>query len=317
MGETWLRVLGFGVGVGGLWLGTQVVLVRVPRLARSVGVSPLVVTVLFLAVLTSMPELCVSMLAALRGQASAALGNIVGSNLVTLTFVTAVCALWRPIEVEETLRNRESSWMILAAALLLVLALDGRVSRVDGLILVAAYSPYALATIQGARKQRAASAGDRTPCSWSDIALLALGLALIVGGAEFIVRNGTSVARQLGMSDLMIGITFFAFGTSLPELAISFGAVVKNQADVTLGETYASNIFTGLVVVGLIAIVRPLPVEPLVTHLDLPLLVLSGVILQIFITTSRRFVRTEALCMIALYVLFLAAHFMGFRLDLP
>jgi cation:H+ antiporter len=140
---------------------------------------------------------------------------------------------------------------------------------------------------------------------------------MILVGAECIVRNGTALARRLGMSDLMIGITFFAFGTSLPELAIALGAVARNQGDVTLGETYASSIFTGLVVVGLIAVVRPLPVEPLVTQLDLPLLVLSGVILQIFITSARRFVRTEALCMIALYVLFLAAHFVGFRLDLP
>lgn len=312
-----VRLVVFVAGVGGLWLGTEIVLRRVPRLANAIGVSPLVITVLFLAVLTSMPELCVSMLASLRGQTSAAMGNIVGSNLVTLTFVTGVCALWRPIKVGKSLRERESSWMILGAALLLILALDGCISRVDGLVLTATYIPYFVATLAQARKDRTRSTEPRTPCRRTDPLLFVLGLVLIVGGAELVVRNGTAVARRFGMSDLLIGITFFAFGTSLPELAIALGAVMKKQPDVTLGETYASNIFTGLVVVGVIAMVRPLPVEPLVTHLDIPLLILAGVILQMFITSGRRFVRSEALCMIALYTLFLAAHFMGFRLDLP
>src|SRR5210317_1645117 len=114
----------FILGIALLWGGTEVVLRRVPKIASAVGVSPLTVTVLLLAVLTSMPEMCVSLFSALRGQASAALGNIVGSNLVTLTFVTGICALWKPFNVGQTIRDRESSWMILGASLLLVLALD-------------------------------------------------------------------------------------------------------------------------------------------------------------------------------------------------
>jgi len=312
-----LSVILFLAGVGVLWVGTEIVLRRVPRIAQAFGVSPLIVTVLLLAVLTSMPEFCVSLLATLRGQASAAMGNIVGSNLVTLTFVTGVCALWRPIAVAETIRDRESTWMILGAALLLVLALDGRIGRVDGFILTLTYTPYLISTIREARAQRRARERSPERLHALDLALFLVGLALIGVGADFIVRNGTAVAREFGMSDLLIGITFFAFGTSLPELAIALGAVIKRQADVTLGETYASNIFTGMVVVGVIAMIHPLSVERTVTHLDLPLLVLSGVVLQMFITSGRRFVRSEAICMIGLYVLFLAAHFMGFRLDLP
>lgn len=312
-----LNVLVLSLGILALWLGTDLVLRRVPRLAAAIGVSPLTVTVLFLAVLTSMPELCVSLFAALRGQASAALGNIVGSNLVTLTFVTAVSALWRPIKVGVTIRERESSWMILGASLLLLLALDGRVSRTDGLVLVLAYGPYLVANLRDARAQRRHRTAARVAHRPSDIAIFVVGLALIIGGAELVVRNGTLVARSFGMSDLLIGITFFAFGTSLPELAIALGAAVRGAEDVALGETYASNIFTGMVVTGIVAMVRPLEVEVLVMHLDLPLLILSGVVLQMFITSQQRFVRAEALVMIALYGLFLAAHFMGFSLSLP
>jgi cation:H+ antiporter len=307
----------FVLGIAMLWGGTETVLRRVPKIASAAGVSPLTVTVLLLAVLTSMPEMCVSLFSALRGQASAALGNIVGSNLVTLTFVTGVCALWKPFNVGQTIRDRESSWMIMGAALLLVLALDGRLSRTDGAVLICAYLPYFFATVRAAKDQRADSEGTRAKLAWLDIVLFLAGLAMIVGGAELVVRNGTAVARNIGMSDLMIGITFYAFGTSLPELAIALGALIKGSEDVTLGETYASNIFTGLVVVGVVALVRPLPVEPIIRHLDIPLLILSGVILQIFITSGKRFVRSEALAMILLYALFLSAHLFGFRLDLP
>ncbi len=136
-------------------------------------------------------------------------------------------------------------------------------------------------------------------------------------GARWIVEHGTVLARQLGMSDLLIGVTFYAFGTSLPELAIALGAVLHRQADVTLGEIYASNIFTGLVVAGLLCLVRPLPVEPMITARDLPLLVLAGVLLQMFVTTHGRFIRSEALVMIALFCLFLSAQFLGFGFALP
>ncbi len=119
------------------------------------------------------------------------------------------------------------------------------------------------------------------------------------------------------MSDLLIGVTFYAFGTSLPELAIALGAVLRRQADITLGEIYASNIFTGLVVAGALCLVRPLPVDSLIVTRDLPLLIVAGVVLQMFVTSGRRFVRAEAVVMIAIFALFMAAQFTGFSISLP
>jgi cation:H+ antiporter len=280
-------------------------------------VSPLVVTVMLVAVMTSLPEFCVSLFASLRGQPAAAVGNIVGSNFVTLTFVAGICALWRPIVVGPTLRTRESSWMILSAALLLVLAMDGTLSRMDGLVLLAAYYPYFRSTLDEARKLRQETAAVAASRPWLDIALFAAGVGLVVLGANWIVEHGSVLARRLGMSDLLIGVTFYAFGTSLPELAIALGAVLRRQADVTLGEIYASNIFTGLVVAGALCLIRPLAVAPLIVSRDLPLLIIAGVMLQMFITTGGRFVRTEAAVMIAIFALFLTAQFMGFSISLP
>jgi len=310
-------ILFFALGVAVLWAGTESVLRRVPRLAAWLRVSPLVVTVLLVAVMTSLPEFCVSLFAALRGQPAAAVGNIVGSNFVTLTFVAGICALWRPIVVGPTLRERESSWMILSAALMLVLAMDGMISRTDGLLLLASYYPYFRATLDDARSQRKETQAIAVARPWLDVAVFLAGVGMVVLGSSWVVEHGSVMARRLGMSDLLIGVTFYAFGTSLPELAIALGAVFRRQADVTLGEIYASNIFTGLAVAGVLCLAMPLPVEPLIVSRDLPLMIVAGVLLQMFVTTGQRFVRLEAAVMIAIYALFLAAQFMGFSISLP
>jgi cation:H+ antiporter len=310
-------ILLFALGIALLWVGTEAVLRRVPRLAAWLRVSPLVVTVLLVAVMTSLPEFTVSLFASLRGQPAAAVGNVVGSNFVTLTFVAGLCALWRPIVVGPTIRQRESSWMILAAALLLVVAMDGVISRLDGVILVIAYGPYFWATLNDAREQRHEVPSSSSARPWLDVAIFVAGVGMIVLGANWVVEHGSRIASELGMSDLLVGVTFYAFGTSLPELAIALGAVLRRQADVTLGEIYASNIFTGLVVAGALCLVRPLPVEPLVVTRDLPLLIVAGVVLQMFVTSGRRFVRGEAVVMIAIFALFLAVQFSGFSISLP
>lgn len=312
-----LSILFFTSGIVLLWIGTNAVLRRVPILAGWLRVSPLVVTVLLVAVITSLPEFCVSLFATLRGQPAAAVGNIVGSNFVTLTFVAGFCALWRPIVVGPTLRERESSWMILSAALLLVLAIDGKISRVDGLILLAAYYPYFKGTLNDAQRQRKNAPAVSVTQPLLHLTVFLAGLGMIVLGSSWVVENGTTLAHRLGMNDLLIGVTFYAFGTSLPEFAIAMGAVLNRQADVTLGEIYASNIFTGLAVAGVLCLVLPLPVEPLILNRDLPMLIVAGVLMQMFVTTGKRFVRLEALVMIAIYALFLAAQFMSFSITLP
>ena len=312
-----LSVCLFTLGIALLWGGTETVLGRVPKLAAWLRVSPLVVTIMLVAVITSLPEFCVSMFASLRGQPAAAVGNVVGSNFVTLTFVAGLCALWRPIVVGPTLRERESSWMILSAALLLVLAMDGTLSRTDGLLLLAAYFPYFRSTLDEARKQRQGSTATAGPHPWLDIFLFLIGVGMVVLGSNWIVEYGSAMAKQLGMNDLLIGVTFYAFGTSLPELAIALGAVIRRQADVTLGEIYASNIFTGLAVAGALCLIRPLAVAPLIVSRDLPMLIFAGVLLQLFVTSGGRFIRSEAAIMVAVFALFLAAQFMGFSISLP
>ena len=320
--NAFVSVLLFSAGIGLLWGGTEMVLCRVPRLAERLRVSPLVVTALLLAVMTSLPEFCVSCLASMRGQAGAAVSNIVGSNFVTLTFVAGLCALWRPIVVGPSIRERESGWMILAASLALVLAMDGKLSRLDGLVLVLAYTPYFCGTLADARRQRREAGGEEGGGAAArfgvlDALLFAAGVGMVVYGAELIVEHGGRLALRMGMNETLMGATLYSFGTSLPELAIALGAVIRRQSDVTLGEIYASNIFTGLVVLGALAAIAPLPVEPLIVQRDLPLLVFAGVLMQMFVSSGNRFVRPEAAAIIAVYGLFLAAQFANVPLSLP
>lgn len=316
--DWFLPIVLFFAGIGLLWGGTETVLRRVPRLAGALRVSPLIVTALLLAVMTSLPEFCVSLLASLDGKAGAAVSNIVGSNFVTLTFVAGLCALWRPITVGPSIRERESGWMILAAALLLVLALDGRLGRLDGLVLVAAYVPYFLGNLAEAKRQRSGTGeGTAARFSFLDGVLFVAGVGMVVYGAELIVSNGGELAGKLGMNETLTGATLYSFGTSLPELAIALGAVIKRQEDVTLGEIYSSNIFTGLAVMGALCLVAPLPVTDVIWQRDLPLLVLAGALMQMFVSSGGKFVRSEAVAIIALYGLFLAAQFGGFGISLP
>ncbi len=318
-----LSTFGLLAGIALLWGGAEAVTRSLGPVARRFGVSELVVTILGVSILSSLPELSLSMAAGLRGEADIAIGNVVGSNFVTLTFVTAVCALVLPIAVTRGIKERESSWMILSSAVVLVLASDGKVSRIDGLLLVSLYLPYLASVLSEARAEARHSRaegliGGSAPRQriWPQVLLILSGVAAIVIGARVALAGGQSLGRQAGMSPLVLGALVFAVGTSMPELAIALSATLKRKASVTIGEIYASNIFTALVVLGLCAIARPIEgFSPQVLRFDLPLLILGGVMIQIFLNTGNRLIRLEALAVLGLYLFFVAGHFLPVGLS--
>ncbi len=298
-------------GLGILWAGSELVIRNTGLLARALGVKELVVTLLGVSVLSSLPELTVSALAISRGAGDISVGNIIGSNFVTLTFVTAVCALFRPIEIHREVQSRESSWMILCSALVLVLSLDGNLSRSDGLVLILLYVPYILSVLKQARE--GADTGGRGPGSRKGMAramvLVAMGIGGVVLGSKLALDSGTALGDAAGIPAVAMGVVVFAFGTSLPELAISLSATVKRKADVTIGEVYASNIFTQLVVLGVCCMISPIPVAPALVSFAMPLLVLASVVIQLFVTSGLRLNRLEAAGLLAFYAVFAASQF--------
>ena len=294
-----VTVLLFLTGLLLLWGGSEFITRNIGLLARALGVKELVITVLGVSVLSSLPELTISGFAILRGDDSISIGNVIGSNFVTLTFVTAVCALLRPIEILEEVQQRESSWMILSSAFVLVLSLDGRLSRSEGLLLMLVYIPYVLSVLKTARVEDTREHATRAPAPRAKAAVFAaLGIFIVIAGSKIALDSGASLGAALGIPPLAMGVLLFAFGTSLPELTISLSATFKHKSDVTIGEVYASNIFTQLVVLGICCVIRPMTVEPALISFAMPFLILAAVVIQVFVTTGLKINRIEALGML-------------------
>ncbi|MDY0030750.1 MAG: sodium:calcium antiporter [FCB group bacterium] len=305
-----VTVLLFLTGLLLLWGGSEFITRNIGLLARALGVKELVITVLGVSVLSSLPELTISGFAILRGDDSISIGNVIGSNFVTLTFVTAVCALLRPIDILEEVQQRESSWMILSSAFVLVLSLDGRLSRSEGLLLMLVYIPYVLSVLKTARVEDTREHATRAPAPRAKAAVFAaLGIFIVIAGSKIALDSGASLGAALGIPPLAMGVLLFAFGTSLPELTISLSATFKHKSDVTIGEVYASNIFTQLVVLGICCVIRPITVEPALISFAMPFLILAAVVIQVFVTTGLKINRIEALGMLGFYVLFAISQF--------
>lgn len=299
----------FLAGIALLWVSSEIVLRKITPIAQFFRVNELVVTVLGVSVLSSLPELTISAFAIAGGNPDISVGNVIGSNFVTLTFVTAVCAFIRPIDIHDQIKDRESSWMILSAALVMVLSMDGTLSRLDGALLILVYVPYIISVIRAARKEK--HRHDEAPkgtilvhALWAVAAIFG-----IIFSAKLALDNGEKLGLAVGIPSLTLGVILFAFGTSLPELAISLAATLKKKADVTIGEVYASNIFTQLVVLGICTLISPISISSGIIGFAMPFLVLSAVIIQIFITSGKIINRWEAFGLLLLYGLFLYSNF--------
>lgn len=303
----------FLVGVLLLWGSSELLTRKIDPIAKYFRVNELIVTVLGVSVFSSLPELTVSAFAIAQGNSELSLGNVIGSNFVTLTFVTAVCALIRPIDIHHDVRDRESSWMILSSAAVMVLSLDRTLSRLDGIILILLYIPYIITVIGAALKEsRSRTAEVRVSTKTAlflNIAIALLAVFGIIFGSKVALDNGQILGVALGIPALALGVILFAFGTSLPELAISLAATFKKKAAVTIGEVYASNIFTQLVVLGICCIISPISVSDGLINFAMPFLVLAAGIIQIFVTTGLKLNRWEAIGLLGLYVIFAVSNF--------
>lgn len=290
-----------------LWGSSELVMRNIGPLARAFRVKELVITILGISVLSSLPELTVSAFAIARGASDISIGNIIGSNFVTLTFVTALCALFKPIEIHREVQERESSWMILSSSLVMLMSLDGRLSRSDGLFLMLVYLPYVVSVLKKAREGAEFPVADfarRRSRTWLAVLLVLLGILGVIVSSRLAVDSGTSLGAAMGVSALAMGVILFAFGTSLPELAISLSATLKKKADVTIGEVYASNIFTQLVVLGICCCIRPVEVSEGMIRFAMPFLVLAAVVIQIFVTSDLKLKRLEAAGLLLFYLVF-------------
>lgn len=281
--STLLYVLGglllLAVGAEGLVRGSTSIALRV-------GVTPLVIGLTVVAFGTGSPELTVSIEAAYRGNSGIALGNVVGSNISNVALILGISALTRPMRVRSALIRREMPLMIAVTLLLCLLLWDGTLSRVDGLLLVTgsvAYTAFAYLSAKRDRSEAVAAEFDAgikeiSRPAWLDTTFVVTGFAALLVGAKLLLGGATAVAESFGVSQVVIGLTVVAVGTSLPELATSVVAAARGEADVAFGNVIGSNILNILCILGVAALIRPFEVQGL-RPLDLIALVGSAVLL--------------------------------------
>ncbi|TYP67167.1 cation:H+ antiporter [Stutzerimonas stutzeri] len=262
-----LLVLG---GLALLVLGGDLLVKGSVGLSLKLGMTPLVVGLTVVAFGTSAPELLVSLSAALKGSSGIAMGNVVGSNIANVLVILGVTALVSVI-VTKGHDLRESWGMMIAASLLLIgIALTGEIGRIEGAILLLALGAVLWRQLSTGRADEAEVDGTTLGAGWGRIALwLGLGLVLLPVGANLLVNGATEIARAFGISETVIGLTLVAIGTSLPELAASVASALKGRADMALGNVVGSNIFNILGILGITAVISPLPIPPEMLRLDL------------------------------------------------
>jgi cation:H+ antiporter len=263
---SWLLLL---AGLATLAAGADVLVRGASRLALSLGLSPLVVGLTVVALGTSAPEMAVSVGAVMSGQADIAIGNVVGSNIMNVLLILGVSALIAPLVVDRQIVRQEVPVMVGASVLLLVLAQDGRLTMAEGALLMALMIAYTTFLVIQARRPsakaveathvEATGAASASP-GWFDrwpvqLMLVAAGLGLLMLGSNWLLDGAVAIARAAGMSEVVIGLTIVAAGTSMPELAASVAAAARGQRDMAVGNVVGSNIFNILGCLGLSGLV--------------------------------------------------------------
>ncbi len=259
-----------------LFLGAEGLVRGSSSIARRLGLTPLVIGLTVVAFGTSMPELVVSLNAALAGAGDIAVGNVVGSNIFNIGVILAIAALVCPIRVDAAVVRADAPIMIVASLALGGLLFFGDISRLAGILLFTALIGYVAWSIRAARRETspkveaefAEGVPPASPAVWRDLLYLFGGLGILVAGSRLLVFSATEMARTFGVSEAIIGLTIVSAGTSMPELATSVLAALRRQADIAVGNVVGSNIFDILGIVGVSATTVPLS-APGITLLDL------------------------------------------------
>lgn len=307
----------FIAGLALLIVGAEFLVRGASRLAAAAGVSPLVIGLTVVAYGTSAPELAVSVQSAVAGRADIALGNVVGSNIFNVLFILGISALIAPLIVAQQLIRLDVPIMIGVSLVLFLLALDGSISRLDGLLLTAGAVVYTIFSIRLSRKESAqvkaeyAAEYGTSPLkinTWRQVAarvvFILAGLGLLVLGARWLVDSVSLMAKATGVSDLVIGLTIVAAGTSLPEVATSIVAAIRGERDIAVGNVIGSNIYNILAILGVSSLVATdgIKVAPAAETFDIPVMIAASVACLPIFFTGHLIARWEGVLFFGYYV---------------
>ena len=282
-----LTILAICLGITLLAFGAERFVGAAASLARRLGVSPLFVGLTIVSMGTSFPELLVSSTAVLSGHSAMALGNVLGSNIANVFLVLGLSSLLHPVKVDLQVIGRDYSALLLATVIAWLMAANGVLGRLEGVILLAGLIVYygvALrsAGARGNKKLTGATSEDgHRPMEslYGLMVRLVASLVLLLVGSRLLIWGGVGLARTMGVSELVIGLTLVALGTSLPELATTLTGIIKKQDSIAVGNVVGSNIFNTLAILGTISILSPLPIASENSSRDFPMTLLACLIL--------------------------------------
>lgn len=306
------------LGLAFLTVGAELLIRGASRFGLAIGISPLVVGLTIVALGTSSPEMAVSLQAALTDHSDIVIGTNIGSTIFNILFTLGICALMAPIVVSQRLIWYEIPIMIGAHLLLLVMSFNGKISRLSALVLVVGIVSYTVfAIVRGRRETK--TIADEYQEAFSpiknginllvivkQIGLIVLGLVFCVFGSGWLVDSAVILARAIGVSELVIGMTIVAAGTSLPELATSVVATIRGQKDIAVGNVIGSNIFNILGIIGVTGLVAPdgLTVAPSILKFNLPVALAACIACLPVFFTGHKISRWEGFLFLGYYVVY-------------
>lgn len=302
-----LNILIIVVGIALVLWGADRLTDGAVAVAEKMKMPQIVIGLTIVAMGTSMPEFCVSLISALKGTSDLAVGNIVGSNIFNALLIVGVSALVAPMTIMETTVRKDIPFALVASALLLIMCLDGNISRIDAGILFAMFLIFMYMTLKGAKKQGADAEeaiegeGNKPMSTWLSVVWILVGLLCLIGGSNLFVEGATAVATNLGVSEAVIGLTIVAGGTSLPELATSVVSARKGNSGIAIGNALGSNVFNILAILGITGMITPMTLKG-ITYIDLSMLVISIMLVWLFSFTKYKIERWEGAVLTAVFV---------------
>ncbi len=316
MWEVIVNLLIFLLGLTFLIYGANFFIQASVKISILFRLTPFFIGIIIVAFGTSLPELGVGVIAAIKNQKAIALGNIVGSNIANIALILGLCSIFHPLNVKKRIFSKELPLMLFSAILLYLLSLDMVLSRLDGLVFLVFFVLFCLVSFSGAK----ASIGgiqelndfkfNRLFSNIKSIPIIILvsivSLFFVLWGADLMVRSGVKMALIFNISPWIVGITIFAIGTSLPELAASLAASFRKVSSISIGNVVGSNIFNILLVLGIVAIIRPITIDdPKVIIFEMPALLIFSVLIYIFMRTSFKISRKEGIVLLLSYLAFI------------
>lgn len=304
-------------GIALLTIGGEALIRGALGAANRLGVSPLFSGLVIVGFGTSMPEMVVSIEAALGGQPDIAIGNIVGSNIANILLILGCCAVLTPVAAAVTALKRDAVVVIAASLLFIVLAKSNSLSQYGAALLLLSLFTYLTMAYWSEKKRNEATSAAAHPAAagelmaapksaaWSVLAI-GIGFAFLIAGSKVLLIGAVGLAQALGVSEAVIGLTLVAVGTSLPELAISIIAAFKRQTDLVVGNVLGSNIFNLLGILGVSALLQPLEVQGRILAFDQWVMLGVAVLLLIFLFSGRRISRVEGAVLLLSYVAYIS-----------